>query len=212
VNPSKRTAGFSFLDAVVSKLRLVPGVVDVWPVDASERTAILQMEEKASGGFGLPGLDIVNEGVKVVLGRQSVVCINHSSSLRHPSMPILLLTAEKDVIGREVWEEDEVTRFRADPNVIFLGKDFVLFRNRLEATRGKPVRFVIGPQSFPEIETIQGICDVVSASVSLTTDLYIKRRAGWETSDPDRGTVLIGFNSNLKPNVTSRGAKPDSRH
>jgi len=39
---------------------------------------------------------------------------------------------------------------------------------------------------------------VISATVSQTTDIYIKKKAKWDITDPDRGTVLIGFNSSKR--------------
>lgn len=193
--PRTLTRDLNPLDAAVSKLRSINGVIDVWPVDVTERTTILQMEEKASEGAGLAGLTIVNEGAKLVLQREFVVSINHSSSLRHPSKPIIILRTDENVIGQEVWEQEQIASFHTDPNAIFLGKGFVLFRDKLEAAKGKPLRFVLEPQGFPEIEAIQNVCDVVSATLSPGSDLYIKRRAGWDTADPDMGTIVIGFDS-----------------
>lgn len=183
------------LDAVVSKLRTTPGIIDVWPVEASERAEILRVEEMANMGTGLAGLTIVNEGAKLALEHEYVVSANHSSSLRHPSKPILVLMADKELVGQEIWEEEQVAGFKTNPNVIFLGKGFVLFRDKLEVTRGKRLTFVLGPQGFPEIEAISGVCDVVSATISTATDMHIKRKAGWDTANPDRGTILIGFNT-----------------
>jgi hypothetical protein len=171
--------------------------MDVWPLDGADKKTILRLEEKASESAGLMGLAIVNVGAKVALERKFVVCINHSPTLRHPPKSILVLATDKDIIGREVWKQDEITRFQADPNMIFLGNGFVLFRDKLNNAREKPLRFEYGSQAFPEIETIQNVCDVVSATVSPATDLYIKGRAKWDATDPDRGTVLVGFDSSI---------------
>jgi hypothetical protein len=171
--------------------------MDVWQLDASDKKTIFQLEMKANEGDGLMGLGIVNEGAKLALERKFVVCINHSPTLRHPPKPILVLATDKDVVGREEWRQDEIARLQADPNAIFLGKGFVLFRDKLNAARKGPLRFEYGPQVFPEIETIQNVCDVVSATVSPATDLYVKGRAKWDTTDPSIGTVLIGFNCSI---------------
>jgi hypothetical protein len=182
------------LDAAVRKLRSVEGVMDVCLLDAADKKTILELEEKASESVRLVGLRIVNEAAKQALQREFVVCINHSPTLRHPPMPILVLATDEEIVGQEVWEQSEITRFEADPNAIFLGKGFVLFRDKLNNARRSPLTFEYGPQGFPEIETIQNVCDVVSATVSPATDLYVKRKAKWDTTDPSRGTVLIGFN------------------
>ena len=152
------------------------------------------MEESASEGSGLAGLSTANEGIREVMQREFVVCINHSPDLRHPSKPIMTLKAGSGVIGQEVWEENQIAKLSADPNMVFLGRNFVLFRDRLDTARGKSVRFVFEPQSFPELDDVHGVCKIVSATISPITDVYIKRRAGWNTAHSDQGTVLIGFN------------------
>lgn len=173
----------------------MPGVIDIWQVEPAERSEILGLEEAASGTAGFPGLPTVNEGVRLTLQREFVVCISHSSALRHPSKSILILTTGEGVVGREVWEKGEIYRLEKDSNVIFLGKNFAMFRDKLEAAKGKALRFVFEPQKFAEIEGIQDVDAVVSATLSPATDAYIKRKAKWDTTDSDRGTVLIGFNS-----------------
>jgi hypothetical protein len=184
------------LEVVISKLRSINGVIDTWSVDSSERAPILRIEDSQSRTF--VGLPIENVGLREVLQREFVICIKHSSTLRHPPKPILIIMADKDVVGEEVWEKDQVARFERDPNAIFLGKSFVLFRDRLNAAKGKTLRFVFESQRFPEIESTLGVCDVASVTVSPATDLYIKRKAGWDLADLDKGTVLVGFNSTDK--------------
>jgi hypothetical protein len=186
------------LDAVVRKLRAIDGVIDVWRVPDSERRTILNLEKSANQNAGLVfGVEIVNKAAEYVLKRTYVVCINHSQALRHPPAPILILTAGEDIAGEEVWEKERIDTLHADPDVLFLGKGFVLFKNKVNQTKEKRLRFEYRPQDFPEIETIHGVRDVVSGTISPTADIHIKRMAGWNTSDADRGTVLIGFNSSL---------------
>ena len=113
--------------------------------------------------------------------------------MRHPTNPILVLVAGKEIIGQEVWEDD-IARFHADPNVIFLGKGFVVFRDKLNSAGENRPRFEYRAQRFPELETIENISEVVSATVSSDTDIYIKRKAKWDVNDASMGTVMIGFN------------------
>jgi len=183
------------LDAVVGKLRSVEGVMDVFLLDALDKKTIIELEEKATESAGLAGLSIVNEGAKDALRRHFVVCINHSPTLRHPQKPILVLATDDEILGQEVWEQSQITSLQGNPNAIFLGKGFVLFRDKLNAARKSALRFVYGPQSFPEIEALPNVHRVVSATVSPATDLYVKKKAGWDSTDPNRGTVLIGFDA-----------------
>ena len=184
------------LDSVVRTLRSVEGIIDVWRVENPDKKTILELDRNANESSGLAiGVEVVNTGVTSVLQREFVVCANHSSALRHPPSPILILAADGDIIGEEVWEEDKIARFRADPNALFLGRGFVLFKDKVSSIGNRRLRFEYGPQDFPEIEKIQRVCDVVSATISPAADIYVKRKAKWGTADSNTGTVLIGFNS-----------------
>lgn len=183
------------IDAAISKLNSISGIVNVRLVGNPEKSMLLRIEEEACAATGFAGLEFVNEGVKLVLEREVVIAINHSSSLRHPSKPLLVITQDDCAVGHEVWEQCQVKRFETDRNAVLLGSSLVLFRDKLRAARGKKLKVVLGPQDFPELETVHGVCDVRSATISRTTDIYIKKMAGWDTTRPDSGTVLVGFNS-----------------
>jgi hypothetical protein len=184
------------LTMVIRKLHSVEGVIDVWHVEESEKKIILELEKNANSNAGLAiGLEISNLGAKLALQRAFVVCINHSASLRHPPKPILTLAAGEDVLGEEVWEKDEIAKLRSDPNAIFLGNGFVLFRDKVNSLRERRARFEYRPQRFPEVEEVDSVCDVISATISPEADVYVKERAKWPRGNPETGTVLIGFNS-----------------
>ena len=183
------------LDSVVRKLRSIEGITDVWYVENSERQTILELEKKANLNAGLAiGLEIVNTAAANALQREFVLCINHSPALRHPSAPILVIAAGEDVVGEEIWEEERIARLRTDANALFIGRGFVLFKDKVAKLGRRRLRFDYGPQDFPEVSSIPGVCEVVSSTISPPADLYIKRLAKWDTTDPDSGTVLIGFN------------------
>ena len=184
------------LDVVLRTLRSVEGIIDVWHVEDPDKKTILELEKNANENAGLAiGVQIVNTGATSVLQRRFVVCVNHSPALRHPLRPILILVADEDIVGEEVWEEDTIARFQVDSNALFLGKGFVIFKDKVSSIGDRRLRFEYGPQDFPEIEKIQSVCDVVSATISPAVDIYVKRRAKWGTTDPDTGTILIGFNA-----------------
>ena len=186
------------LDSVVRTLRSVEGIIDVWRVENRDKKIILELDREANESSGLAiGVEIVNTGVTSALQREFVLCANHSPALRHPPSPILILTANGDIIGEEVWEEDKIARLRADPNALFLGRGFVLFKGKMSKVGNRRLRFEYGPQGFLEIERIQRVCDVVSATISPAADIYVKRKAKWRATDSNTGTVLIGFNSSI---------------
>ena len=183
-------------DTVVSKLRSIEGIIDVWQVDNSQKNTILELEKKANENAGLAiGVEIVNMGAVYALQRKFALCVNHSPALRHPPSPILRLVAGDDVVGEEVWEADRIAALRADSNAVFLGRGFVLFKDKVSRIKERHLRFEYGPQSFPELSTVDGVLDVVSCTISPVADIYVKRMARWDTTNPDTGTLLIGFNT-----------------
>lgn len=184
------------LDAVVRRLRSVEGIIDVWHVESPDKKIIFELEKNANENAGLAiGIEISNPGATLALQREFVVCANHSPSLRHPLKPIVVLATDGDILGEEVWEAAKIAKLRSNPNTLFLGNGFVLYRNKVNAVGQRRLRFEYGPQGFPEIETIHGVCDVVSATISPAADTYVKRKAKWLSANPETGTVLIGFNS-----------------
>jgi len=191
------------LYTVIRKLRSVEGIIDVWGVEDRDKKIILDLEANANRNAGLAiGIEFSNPGATLALQRGFVVCINHSPSLRHPPRPILTLAVGEDVLGEEVWEEDAIAKLRSDSNAIFLGNGFVLFRDKVNSIRERRARFEYRPQGFPEVEQVDGVCDVVSATISPEADAYIKGRAKWPRGDPETGTVLIGFNSLGEPKAS----------
>ena len=137
------------LDAVVRKLRSVEGVMDVWQLDAADKKTILQLEEKASESAGLMGLAIVNEGAKLALERNFVFCINHSPTLRHPPKPILVLTTDKDIVGREAMEarRDHEISSRSQHNIPRQG--FRPLPGQAERCKGKATQIRVRTARFP---------------------------------------------------------------
>jgi hypothetical protein len=47
---------------------------------------------------------------------------------------------------------------------------------------------------FPELESVSGIKDILSASPLGSADLYLKGLFKWDTRETSLGTILIGFN------------------
>ena len=183
------------VDAVIRKLRSIEGVIDLWQVENADRKIILELEKNANENVGLAiGVEISNPGATLALQREFALCVNHSPCLRHPMRPIVVLAADEHILGEEVWEPAKIARLESDSNALFLGNGFVLYRDRVNEARERRLRFEYRPQGFPEIETIEGVCDVTSATMSPAADSYIKRKARWPSADPETGTVLVGFN------------------
>ena len=193
----------SAVDSVVRQLMSTPGVVACWVLPDEDRAAIRQLETEANLRLALPGMDIVNEGVKQVLERQHVVVISHSPALRHPPGPIIVICDEQRVVGEEIWEPSRYEKLSKDPNALFLGRSLVLYRDALARARGKALKLTYSALPFPELEKIQGVKDVVSITITIPVHFRFSQKAGWNPDDPNLGTVLIGFNESGQRNKTT---------
>ena len=191
------------VDAVIKRLLNTPGVVACWVVPDEDRDSLRQLENEANSRLGLPGMNIVNEGIKDALARQHIVVISHSPTLRHPPGPIILMCDEDNVVGEEIWKPGQFEKLSKDPNALFLGKSLVLYRDALAKAKGKPLKLMYKALPFPEIEEIPGVKDVVSITITIPVHFRFSQKAGWNPDDPNLGTVLIGFN---EPKQTNRSS------
>lgn len=191
------------VDAVIKRLLNTPGVVACWVVPDEDRESLRQLENEANSRLGLPGMNIVNEGIKDALARQHVVIISHSPTLRHPPGPIILMCDEDNVVGEEIWEPGQFEKLSKDPNALFLGKSLVLYRDALAKAKGKPLKLMYKALPFPEIEEIPGVKDAVSITITIPVHFRFSQKAGWNPDDPNLGTVLIGFSESKQTNRSS---------
>ena len=191
------------VDVVVKRLLNTPGVVACWVVPDEDRDSLRQLENEANSRLGLPGMAIVNEGIKDALARQHAVMISHSSTLRHPPGPIILMCDEDNVVGEEIWEPGQFEKLSKDPNALFLGKSLILYRDALAKAKGKPLKLMYKALPFPEIEEVPGVKDVVSITITIPVHFRFSQKAGWNPDDPNLGTVLIGFNERKEAATSS---------
>jgi hypothetical protein len=189
--------------AVVRRLLKTPGVTACWVVPDEDRDSLRQIENEANVRLGLPGMDIVNEGVKDALAREHVVMISHSPALRHPPGPIILICDGESVVGEEIWQPGQYEELSKDPNALFLGKSLVLYRDALTNARGKPLKLAYKALPFPEVEEVPGVKDVVSITITIPVHFRFSQKAGWNPNDPTLGTVLIGFNVSKQANTSN---------
>ncbi|MFQ5761993.1 MAG: hypothetical protein ACE5PO_03065 [Candidatus Bathyarchaeia archaeon] len=175
-------------------LRAMEGIEDVRVMGEAARVKILELETIHAAGIASTVAEWRNGGVEAVLKRRIVVAAAHNPQLRHPPGPTVLLTADEAILGEEVWGEERIRALKQRPDVLFLGKDFVLYADKVREKAGVKPSFVFPPNPFPELENVTGVRDVISASPSAASDNYIKRQAKWNMNDANLGTVLIGFN------------------
>ena len=184
----------SVLRRVTSALLDIPGVVACHRLAEQQLRTLIDTEAQSNRNLYLPGLEIVNEGMKDVASRECFVAIAHTSKLRHPPGAILVICCGDDVVGEELWDSQTRTEASSNSNLIFLGRSLKLYRDGLERSREKSLKVCYRALRFPELENIKGVRDVISVTVNPSTHAHLSRLTGWDERDPNLGTVLIGFN------------------
>ena len=180
--------------SVEKALRDTKGILEVGWLEENDRQAIRQFEEELQKR-GLGGLGkYCNEGVLNVLGSQMVCVVLNNNDFRHATEPCLSWVVGDVVIGEEVSDQERLESLKRSERVKVIGKNFVVFFDRIKKTADQQPTFVFRALAFPEIEGIPGVKDVLSASPLGSADLYLKERFGWEAGKPELGTILIGFN------------------
>ena len=185
------------LEAALLRLRRTTGIVKCAILTDKERELAKQLEVSGSVQDQLLGMRITNEGIADVLSRIHVVLIAHTKDLRHPPGPIVVIRDNGNIVGEEVWRSEQLSRFSADPNAILLGKSLVLFRDALANARGKLLTLTYRALPFPELDEVDKISSVVSVTIGSLTHVRLSQFVGWDSNNPDLGTVLVGFNSRV---------------
>jgi len=183
-----------WLEAALLKLRQTTGIAKCKILTDKERELARRLETSGSVQDQLLGMRMTNEGITDVLSRTHVVLIAHTKDLRHPPGPIVVIRDNGNIIGEEVWETDQLSKFSADPNAILLGKSLVLFRDVLANARGKILTLTYRALPFPELDEVDLISSVVSVTIGPLTHIRLSQTVGWDSNNPDLGTVLVGLN------------------
>lgn len=179
---------------VEQALRDTKGILEVGWIEEQDRQRIRQFEEELQER-GLGGLGkYCNEGVLKVLGSQLVCVVLNNNDFRHATEPCLSWVVGEVVIGEEVSDQERLESLKSRAGVKVIGKNFVIFADKVKQTAGRQPTFVFRALAFPEVEGIPGVEGVISASPHGAADLYLKERFGWEAGKPELGTILIGFN------------------
>lgn len=128
-----------------------------------------------------------NHGVAEVLARGRALCLFKDVTFRPPPEPTVLLVDESGtVLGRELIAGESPPAGR---RVAFLGKDFVLYAG---ARPTGAYRFLLPPVRFPEVEALEGVGRVVSASPDTPQDEYLRSRHE-VARGKELASVLVGY-------------------
>jgi len=178
------------LEKVEKVLKSIKGVLEVRQISPENRGKILELEETFEEEASDPSKCYYNEGIREVLDRQEVIVLTHTNEFRHPPAPFVKWRLGGVYVGEEVWDAKCIEELKENKNALFIGKTFVIHRDRLKNSPLRNFEVLFPPIPFPELEGLNEIKDVVSASPSCPTDIYIKHIMGW---DDKKGLIIIGF-------------------
>lgn len=165
-------------EAVLRKVRGLPGVLRAEFLNSADREALRARATPEAAD---------NRGVIDVLSRRRALVLFKDAAFRPPpEATVLLVDDHRNVLGRELVAGESPPPGR---RVAFLGKDFVLFAG------ARPVgayRFLLPPVPFPELESMDGLSQVVSASPDTPQDEYLRKRHRI-SSGKEFASVLVGY-------------------
>lgn len=174
------------VERAVNIIKAMTGTRLAFPLNEETVEAVKRIEDCIKSQIGL---DVVNEGVRQCLRRQHVICVIKDTRFRPPPEPTVLMMGDTDmVIGTEILPGQH-SRYREMDNICWLGDDFVVFTDK--APKSKEF-FLMPPVSFPELEQVPGVANIVSCSPSPLSDMIIKNHYGLE-DDPKLASILVGF-------------------
>lgn len=178
------------LEDVVELLQTMEGVIEAFPVEGEVMERLNEIESKIKATLNL---DVKNTGVEECLNRQHVICIIKDVRFRPPPEPTVLLVGDDDLImGKEIIPSDD-TNYKDDDNVVFLSEEFILYKNLKPKEREY---FLMPPVSFPEVDALEGTCNVISCSPSPLGDLTLRKSLGMN-DDPHLASILVGFDMEI---------------
>jgi hypothetical protein len=179
------------LEEVLKGLRSLDGVIEAFVIRAETRK---QLKDIESGVKATLDIEVKNTGLDECLRREHIVGIIKDKRFRPPPEPTVLLMGDNGaVLGEEILP-GEKGRFESKENLIFLSDDFVLYTDRRAA---KHEYFLMPPISFPEVERIPGVKNVVSSSPTALGDVLVRTSHHLE-DDPRLASVLVGFDIERK--------------
>jgi hypothetical protein len=181
----------------LTSVKGLKGIQDAFVLQEADRFALydieLEAEKKSFMGMGLT----YNSGIREVLRRPVVVLAITTVEFEWGCQSVLVLKKGDEIVGQEVSDPDRIQELRNCPDVHFLHRNFVIYKDR--------VRF---PQDIVEkkccfelpcMETkdsIPGLKQMgpgVYCFPSTPGDIFLKGRYYGGLDERGTGTVLFGF-------------------
>ena len=176
---------------VIELLSSLKGVLEVHQLSGGDILNIIDLESKRSEEL----IPVFNKGVQECLRRDITLVVFKKGFFRPPPTPTILLVFDGEVLGHDIFSQEDKEKYKKDSDVQFLSDDFIILKDVLHnhnLERGNEY-FMLPPVPFPELDDFSGICDVISASPSTASDEYLKEKYNFG-DDSSIATIFVSFN------------------
>jgi hypothetical protein len=180
------------MQAVKERVKTLPGVIAFEFLEGEFRQHLIDLEHEAESNGACGGLmPFTNEGVWEAFKRQVqfVIVADSSAIILGVSNGLVYIRDQKGQIVGEWLTPERVAEMKDRTDVCRISDDFVMYSG-LDIV-GEPY-FVLPKINFPYLDSIEGVKDVASGSISTLADDYIRYRLGF--GDTRHWTHLVGFN------------------
>ncbi len=186
---------------IMQSLKGVIGIQDVCFLRPEDHHKILNVEEEAEKR-SLKGLGkVINSGVREVLQFDLVYVALTTMEFTWGHCATLILMKGDKLVGEEIHDEAVMAKLSEDPNVWFMHKNFVIYKDRVSFPKDimkKNCHFEIPSLSadWLSVDTENGMrFDVKYGNPSTFCDVYLKEHYFDGTEQLGLGTILIGVNT-----------------
>jgi len=176
---------------IINLLESLEGVLKACPLKAENILKIIDLESKR----GEELVPVFNRGIQECFKRYITIVIFKKGFFRPPPTPTMLLMFDGEVLGHDIFTDEEKEKFKQDEDVRFLSDDFIIYTDVLHnhnLEKGNEY-LLLQPVPFPELENFENICDVISSSPSTASDEYLKEEFGFN-QDSSVATIFVSFN------------------
>lgn len=178
------------LNDVLDVINDLNGVLEVKQLSNEDILQIIDRESQRSKEI----IPVFNEGIQECFKRDFCFVIFKKGYFRVPPTPTVLLTLDGEILGHDIFTCEDKEKFSQDEDTMFLGDDFVIFKDVLHnynLEKGTEY-FVLPPVPFPELDALN-LDDVVSSSPSTSSDEYLKNKYSYG-DDSSIATIIVSFN------------------
>ena len=185
-------------ELILAALSRTRGIVRAAPIADKDRRSILEVEEDAEAR-SLMGLGkVINAGVREVLECDWCYVALTDLEFSWGNGANLIMKKGDEVVGEEVENKEKIERLSKDPNVWFLHRNFVVYKDKISFPRDvmeKICYFEI--PSHPADWFVLEEADfryqfIVYGYPSTPCDVFLKERYFQGRDERGSGTILVG--------------------